>query len=164
MTPARARRYRPRAVGEFDASYSVAVAGSVDDCFAVLTEFADYPNWSKPVMTCEVLDRHADGLPRRVAFAVDMVKTVRYTLEYSWTPPRGGTWKLVEGELKSVQGSYVFESAGPDRTKATCSQSVDVGFWVPGPIRRMLEQKALRDSVEEFRQAVEARARSAKHG
>jgi len=149
-------------VGDFDASYSVAVAGSVDDCFAVLTEFAEYPNWSKPVMTCEVLDRHPDGLPCRVAFAVDMIKTVRYTLEYSWTPPGGGTWKLVDGELKSVVGSYVFEPVGANRTKATCSQTVDIGFWVPGPIRRTLEQKALRDSVEEFRAAVEARARTAK--
>jgi len=149
-------------VGDFEASHSVAVAGSVDDCFAVLTDFADYPNWSKPVMTCEVLDRHPDGLPRRVAFAVDMVKTVRYTLEYTWDPPRGGRWKLVEGDLRSVEGSYVFEPAGAHRTKATCSQSVDVGFWVPGFIRKTLEQKALSDSVEEFRRAVEARARSAK--
>lgn len=149
-------------MGDFDASYSVAVAGSIDDCFAVLVDFADYPNWSKPVMTCEVLDRHADGLPRRVAFAVDMVKTVRYTLEYTWDPPRGGRWKLTGGDLKSVEGSYVFEPAGATRTKATCSQSVDVGFWVPGFIRKTLEQKALQDSVEEFKAAVEARARSAK--
>jgi hypothetical protein len=151
-------------MGDFDASHAVPVAGSIEDCFAVLVDFADYPNWSKPVMTCEVLDRHPDGLPRRVAFEVDMVKTVRYTLEYTWDRPRGARWKLVEGDLKSVEGSYVFEPAGAGRTKATCSQSVDVGFWVPGLIRRTLEQKALRDSVEEFRQAVESRSRGAGKG
>ena len=74
--------------------------------------------------------------------------------------PRGGRWHLVEGDVKAVQGSYRFEPAGA-RTKATCTQEVDVGFWIPGPIRRTFERKALQDSVEEFRRAVETRAKSA---
>src|SRR5262249_16174868 len=80
-----------------------------------------------------------------------------YTLEYAWTKPQGGTWRLVEGDLKSVEGSYQFAAAGA-KTTATCSQAVDVGFWIPGPIRRTFERKALQDSVEEFRKAVEKRA------
>jgi hypothetical protein len=146
-------------VSEFSQSYSADVAGSVEDCFAVLTDFDAYPDWSGPVQECRVLDRHPDGLPRRVLFAVSMVKTMRYTLEYTWDKPHGGRWHLVEGDIKDVQGSYRFEPAGT-RTKATCSQSVDIGFWVPGPIRRPLEQKALRDSVEEFKKAVESRVKN----
>jgi hypothetical protein len=139
-------------------SHSVAVAGSVEDCFAVLTDFADYPNWAGPVTECRIIDRHPDGLARRVAFALDMtVKTLRYVLEYTYEPPHGARWHLVEGDVKSVEGSYRFEPAGA-QTKATCTQAIDVGFWVPGPIRRPLEQKALRDSVEDFKKAVEARA------
>jgi ribosome-associated toxin RatA of RatAB toxin-antitoxin module len=146
-------------VSDFSQSYSTEVAGSLDDCFAVLTDFDAYPDWSGPVTECRIIDRHPDGLPRRVAFSLDMtLKTIRYTLDYDWEPPRGGTWRLVEGDVKDVQGSYRFEPAGP-RTKATCSQSIDIGFWVPGPIRRPFEQKALRDAVEEFKKAVEARAR-----
>ena len=143
-------------MSDFSQSYTAEVAGSVEDCFAVLTDFEAYPDWSGPVQECRVLDRHPDGLPRRVAFAVSMVKTMRYTLEYTWEKPHGGRWRLIEGDIKDVQGSYRFDPAGA-RTKATCSQAVDIGFWVPGPIRRPLEQKALRDSVEEFKKAVEAR-------
>ena len=147
-------------MADFSQSYSVDIAGSVDDCFAVLTDFAAYPEWSGPVTECRVLDRHPDGLPRRVAFGLDMkLKTVRYVLEYEWEPPHGGRWHLTEGDLKDIQGSYRFETAKDRATKATCSQSVDIGFWVPGPIKRPFEQKALRDSVEEFKKAVEARAR-----
>ena len=146
-------------MSDFSQSYSAEVAGSVEECFAVLIDFDAYPDWSGPVTECRVLDRHPDGLPRRVAFVVDMtLKTMRYTLDYTWDRPHGGRWKLVEGDLKDVQGSYRFEPAGT-RTKATCSQAVDLGFWVPGPIRRPFEQKALRDSVEEFKKAVEGRAR-----
>jgi hypothetical protein len=97
------------------------------------------------------------GSHGKVAFALDMmIRTVRYTLEYTYDPPRGARWRLVEGDIKSVEGSYRFDPAG-DGTEATCSQSVDIGFWIPGPIRRMAEAKALRDSVEEFRKAVETR-------
>ena len=144
-------------MSDFTQSYSVEVAGTPEDCFAVLCEFDEYPRWSTPVQECRVVDRHPDGLARRVAFALDMtVKTLRYVLEYTFDPPHGATWRLVEGDVKSVEGSYRFEPAG-DRTKATCTQAIDIGFWVPGPIRRPIEQKALRDSVEEFKKAVEAR-------
>jgi hypothetical protein len=152
-------------MSDFTQTYSTEVAGTAADCFAVLCDFAEYPHWSTPVKECQVVDRHPDGLARRVAFALDMtVKTLRYVLEYQFDPPHGATWHLVEGDVKSVEGSYRFEPAG-DRTRATCTQAIDIGFWVPGPIRRPLEQKALRDSVEEFKKAVEARAgRSAQHG
>jgi hypothetical protein len=145
-------------VSDFSQSYSTPVDGSLDDCFAVLTDFEKYPDWSGPVKECRVLDRHPDGLPRRVAFTLDMtLKTIRYVLEYSYERPRRARWKLVEGDIKDVQGSYEFETDAGS-TKATCTQSIDLGFWVPGPIRRPFEQKALRDSVEEFRRAVESRS------
>jgi len=150
-------------VSEFSQSYTAEVTGSVEDCFAVLTDFEAYPDWSAPVQECRVIDRHPDGLPRRVFFAVSMVKTMRYTLEYTWDKPHGGRWRLIEGDIKDVQGSYRFDPAGA-RTKATCSQAVDIGFWVPGPIRRPIEQKALRDSVEEFKKAVETRAKKPARG
>ena len=148
-------------MADFAQSYSTLVAGSVDECFAVLVGFEDYPRWSSPIKECRVLARHGDGLGKQVAFALDMtLKTIRYTLEYTFEPPHGGTWRLVESpDVKNVEGSYRFEAKGT-RTKATCSQAIDIGFWVPGPIRRPLEQKALRDSVEEFRVAVESRARA----
>ena len=146
-------------MADFSQSYSAEIAGSMKDCFAVLTDFDAYPEWSGPVTECRVIDRHPDGLPRRVAFALDMtLKTVRYVLEYTWEPPRAGRWHLIEGDVKDVHGTYEFETV-KDRTKATCSQAIDIGFWVPGPIRRPFEQKALRDSVEEFKKAVEARSR-----
>ncbi|TMA46925.1 MAG: hypothetical protein E6J83_05580, partial [Deltaproteobacteria bacterium] len=85
-------------------------------------------------------------------------KTVRYVLEYSYDPPHGARWRMVEGDVRDVQGSYTFTPAG-GRTKATCTQAIDIGFWIPGFLRSTFEKKALQDSVEEFRKAVESRAR-----
>lgn len=145
-------------MADYRQSHSTTVAGTPEDCFAVLVDFERYPEWSSPVTSCRILTRGEDGLPRQVAFELDMtVKTLRYTLEYRFDPPRGGDWTLVEGDVAGVEGSYRFEPAG-DETRATCTQAIDVGFWIPGFLKRTFEQKALVDSVEEFRRAVEARA------
>jgi uncharacterized membrane protein len=149
-------------VSDFSQSYSTSIAAPVEECFAVLTDFSAYPKWSSPVTTCTVLERHADGLARRVAFTVDMtLKTIRYTLEYTYDPPSGARWHMVEGDVKDVQGSYRFVERDGE-TEATCSQAIDIGFWVPGLLRRTFESKALRDSVEEFKKAVESRAPAAR--
>jgi ribosome-associated toxin RatA of RatAB toxin-antitoxin module len=145
-------------VSEVRQSYSTSVAGSVDDCFAVLTDFDAYPQWSSVIKKCRVLERHPDGLAKRVEFILDMtIKTIRYVLEYEYDRPRGASWHLVDGDLKSVEGSYRFDDTASGVT-ASCSQAVDIGFWVPGFIRSLAEAKALRDSVEEFKRAVETRA------
>jgi hypothetical protein len=144
-------------VAEVRQSYSTTVAGTIDDCFAVLTDFEAYPQWSSVIKKCRVLERHPDGLAKRVEFILDMtIKTIRYVLEYAYERPTGATWRLVDGDVKDVEGSYHFDATSAGVT-ATCSQAVDLGFWVPGFIRSLAEAKALRDSVEEFKRAVETR-------
>lgn len=145
-------------MSEYSQTYSTAVAGSVDACFNVLVDFERYTDWSSPITKCRIVDRYPDGLARRVEFHLDAkVKTLRYVLEYEYDPPHGARWHLVEGDIAGVEGSYRFEPAG-ERTTATCSQSIDVGFWVPGFLRRTFEASALQQTVEEFRAAVEKTA------
>ena len=145
-------------MAEVRQSYSTTVARTVDECFTVLTDFEAYPQWSSVIRKCRVLERHPDGLAKRVEFTLDMtIKTIRYVLDYAWERPHGATWHLVEGDVKDVEGSYRFDET-PAGVTATCTQAVDLGFWVPGFIRSLAEAKALRDSVEEFKRAVETRA------
>ena len=142
-------------MGEYSQSYSTDIAASAEACFEVLIDFERYPQWSSPIQVCQVLDRYPDGLPRRVEFQMNMtIKTLRYVLEYEYDRPRGARWHLVEGDVAGVEGDYRFEESG-GKTRATCNQAIDVGFWVPGFLRSTFEAKALHDSVEEFRTAVE---------
>ena len=144
-------------MSEYRQTYSTTVAAPVAECFAVLTAFEDYPRWSSPITSCRVLERGPDGLPKRVEFMLDMtVKTIRYVLDYEYDPPGEARWSFVEGDVTDIQGAYRFEERG-GKTVATCTQSIDLGFWVPGFIRSTFEKKALRDSVEEFKRAVEQR-------
>lgn len=145
-------------MSEYSQTYATDVAASPDECFAVLTDFDAYPRWSSPISSCRVLERGTDGLPRLVDFMLDTpIKTIHYVLEYEYDPPHRARWRLVEGDVKDVHGAYDFAPIATG-TRATCTQEIDLGFWVPGFLRKTFEAKALRDSVEEFKRAVESRA------
>ncbi|MGH7859981.1 MAG: SRPBCC family protein [Candidatus Binatia bacterium] len=138
-------------------SFTTDIDASPENCFEVIADFPSYPNWSSVITRTAVLDTYPDGLARRVEFELDMtIRTVRYVLDYSYEPPHRLRWKFVEGDLADVEGAYIFERAGK-KTRTTCEQAVSLGFWLPGPIRRIAEQKALKDSVLEFKSEVEKR-------
>ncbi|HUI25941.1 MAG TPA: SRPBCC family protein [Candidatus Kryptonia bacterium] len=140
--------------------FSTEVAASVAECFATITDFDAYPQWSSSVQDIRVLDRYPDGLARQVEFRISIaIKTIRYVLEYEYEPPHRLTWHAVDGDIDAIEGAYEFEKLSAKQSRATCRQAVSVGFWVPGPIRRMLEQSAVQQSVLEFKQAAEARAK-----
>jgi ribosome-associated toxin RatA of RatAB toxin-antitoxin module len=142
--------------------FATEVEASVHQCFATITDFERYPDWFSTVQRTEVLQRYPNGLAQRVALRVDMkLKTIGYVLEYEYDKPTGLTWKMVEGDLESIEGSYLFEKLGPKRSRATCRQTVAIGFWVPGPLRTLIERQALRTSVLEFKAAAESAAKAA---
>ena len=145
-------------------SFTTPIDAPAELCYAAIADFESYPSWSSPVTRIAVLDRHPDGHARRVEFVVDMkLREVRYVLEYTWHPPNRLTWKMAEGDLADIEGSYVFEANGAGKTTATCSQAISLGFWVPSLVLKPIEQTALRQSVLEFKAEAERRAHATAH-
>jgi ribosome-associated toxin RatA of RatAB toxin-antitoxin module len=143
-------------------TFTTEVEASVQQCFATITNFEQYPGWFSTVENTKVLERYPNGLAKRVALRVDMkLKTIGYVLEYEYDKPARLTWNEVEGDLESIVGSYEFEKLAPKRSRVTCRQAVAIGFWVPGPIRVLIERQALKQSVLEFKAAAEKAARAA---
>lgn len=137
---------------------SLQIAASPADCFAAIIEFERYPEWFSAVSSARVLERDKAGVGRVVEFTADMrIRTVRYVLEYAYKRPTELTWRSVDGDLESVQGRYTFRKLGPELTEATCRQEIQLGFWVPGPLRKIAERTALRQSVGELKTEVERR-------
>jgi hypothetical protein len=148
-------------MAEVQQSYSTDIEAPTSLCYRAIGEFEAYPTWSSPITQANVLERYPDGAARHVEFFIDMkLKTLRYVLEYTWAPPHRLSWRMVDGDLAGIEGSYHFEPKGARRTHATCSQAVSLGFWVPGMVRRTLEQTALRQSVLEFKAEAERRAQT----
>ena len=146
-------------MAEADQNFSAEIDAPIECCVETLLDFAAYPRWSSPILETTVLSLDDAGRAEHVAFALDMkIRTVRYTLAYEYDLPIRARWHLVEGDLSSVLGSYLFEPLSKTRTRATCAQTVDIGFWIPGPLLRIVERQALRDSVLEFKAEAERRA------
>jgi len=143
-------------------THTEVVEAPIELCYDTIVDFEHYPAWFTAISTAKVLEHDRERGLWRVRYELNMiVKTVTYTLSYAGARPGKLDWKLVEGDVKNVEGSYVFTSLEPDVTEAACSQGVDVGFWIPGPLRRTFERTALVDSVREFKKAAEERARAA---
>ena len=143
--------------------FSAEIAAPVGVCFEVITTFERYPEWFSAVSEANVLERYPDGLGKIVEYFMDMfLKRIRYVLESEYEQPSRLTWHSVDGDIESIQGSYDLEPIDKTHTRATCRQAVTVGFWVPGSIKKMIEQNALKQSVLEFKAAAEAAYRESR--
>ena len=144
-------------MSEYRQSYSTTIAAPVTDCFAVLVAFEDYPRWSSPITSCRVLEHHADGLPKRVEFMLDMtVKTIRYVLDYTYDPPHGATWTLVEGDVTDIEGAYRFEES--DGRHDGDVHAGDRSRLLAAGLRA---QRPREEGAARFRRGVPARGRGA---
>jgi ribosome-associated toxin RatA of RatAB toxin-antitoxin module len=141
--------------------FTTEVAASVAQCFSTITDFGKYPTWFSSIEHTQVLSRWPDGLAKRVEYRIDMkLKSIRYVLEYVYDKPTRLDWESVDGDIEAIAGSYVFEKLAPKRSRVTCRQAVSLGFWVPGPLRAIMERQALKQSVLEFKAAAESAAKA----
>ena len=146
-------------MGTKRAERQILVDATPQRCFDALLEFETYPDWQAAVKDCEVLSRDGDGRGRRVAFDIDAkVKTVSYTLDYSYEEPHLLTWQFVEGDVKDVDGEFTLEDQGDGTTLATYALRLDAGVWMPGPIKSMLTDGVMQGAVEDLKARVEATA------
>jgi ribosome-associated toxin RatA of RatAB toxin-antitoxin module len=137
-------------------SHSETIAASPQACFDALLEFETYSDWQSGVRSCRVLERDAAGRGSLIETSIDAkLRTVRYVLRYNYDEPRRIWWDYVEGDVKSIEGAYTLDVLDGG-TRATYEVGVDVGFFVPGPIRKLLGETMLRRSVRELKERVEA--------
>lgn len=130
------------------------IAGTPEACFAAVCDFVSYPAWQSAVRAVEV--RTIDDAGAVVAFVVDArVRHIRYVLRYGFHPPDRIDWTLVEGDVRAVEGDYVFEDLGDGTTRATYRLAIDPGRFVPGPVRSLLTDTVMRGSVRELKERVE---------
>lgn len=128
------------------------VDAPLEEVVAALLDFERYPQWSSTFAQVRVLERDAEGRGALVAFAVDAkVRRVRYTSRYEYDLPHGFRWHMEHGDVKALRGGYTFAPLDAARTDVTVSIEFDVGFYVPGPVKKVIRDQALRTSVQELR-------------
>jgi ribosome-associated toxin RatA of RatAB toxin-antitoxin module len=143
-------------MGTRRAEQQVVVEGAPSACFEALTDYEEIATWQSTVKSCEVLSHDPAGRGREVAWEIDAkVRSLSYTLEYSYDEPHRIACAFVEGDLKDLDAEYLFEEREDGTTLATFSLRVDPGTWVPGKVARILNDRVMRRSLEELKRRVE---------
>jgi uncharacterized membrane protein len=138
-------------------SDTIDVEASVERLFEVATDFEAYPEWNANIKNVEVRERDDEGRARLVWYEVDAkIKKLKYVLEYDYTDaPEAFSWKLVDGDVKELRGSYRFDDFG-DVTEVQYETAIDPGFKVPGMLKRQAERQIVKGALEDLKKRVEA--------
>jgi uncharacterized membrane protein len=144
-------------VGRKRAERQIVIGAPPKQCFDALVDYESFPDWQRAVKSCEVLSRHKDGRGKEVSFEIDAkVKAISYTLDYRYEEPHLIAWNYVEGDVKDVDGEFVFEDQGDGTTLATYALRIDPGVWLPGRVASLLNEQVMQGSMEDLKRRVEA--------
>jgi uncharacterized membrane protein len=147
-------------MGRKHVEQQITIDATPQACFDALTDYESFAQWQDAVKSTEVISRDEHGRGREVEVEVDAkVKTIRYRLAYEYEEPHRIGWDYLEGDLKEIDGEYIFEDQGDGTTLATYSLAIDPGVWVPGPIQRMLSDQVMRGHMEDLKRHVESNDR-----
>jgi uncharacterized membrane protein len=132
------------------------IKAPADKIIDALTDFDTFPSWQAAVVECEVLERDSDGRGSRIRMKVDAkIRKVDYIVRYSYDLPNGFAWEQESGDLKENTGKYTFRPRDDGGTDVTVDIVAEVGFFVPGPMKKLIREQSLKNSLRELKKRVE---------
>ena len=115
-----------------------------------------FTDWQAAVLECEVLERDASGRGSLVRMKVDAkIRKMDYIVRYSYDLPNGLGWDQESGDLKENTGKYTFSPREDGSTDVTVDIVAEVGFFVPGPMKNLIREQSLKNSMRELKKRVE---------
>lgn len=138
---------------------TIEVAAPREKVLAALLDVEAYPDWQDDVKEAEVLERDAQGRPLESKVVQDaLVKKIRVRVRYEHQGPDGLSWTLVEGDVKSLQGSYRLADSGTG-TSVTYTLDVDpgraLGMLLRGPVVDRVRDRIMDGTLKALRAHVE---------
>jgi len=128
----------------------------VDKIVDALMDFDSYPEWQGSVLRIEVLERDAEGRGSLIHMNVDAkIKKLQYTVRYTYDLPNGYSWEQTEGDLKENTGRYSFKPLEDGSTEVTVETVTEVGFFVPAPMKKLIAEQSMKNSIRELKKRVE---------
>jgi uncharacterized membrane protein len=139
-----------------DSGLTDVINAPVDKIIDALTDFDHFTEWQSSVLECEVLERDAEGRGLRIRMKVDAkIRKMDYIVRYSYDLPNGLGWDQESGDLKENTGKYTFSPREDGSTDVTVDIVAEVGFFVPGPMKNLIREQSLKNSMRELKKRVE---------
>jgi ribosome-associated toxin RatA of RatAB toxin-antitoxin module len=137
-------------------AYSAVIQASPEDIVKVLLDFESYTDWQSGMLECTVKERDDQGRATLVEMHVDAkIKKIRYTTRYFYDLDHGKLgFDLVEGDLKECTGRYQLTAQGDGSTTVSIDITTEVGFFVPGPMKKLIRDQSLKNSMRDLKKRV----------
>jgi ribosome-associated toxin RatA of RatAB toxin-antitoxin module len=143
---------------EEEVTERMVIAGTSEQCYAVLTDFERYPEWAADIKAVSVDERDEEGRATSVTFrAAAFGRSTSYTLQYDYTKAPGElSWVQTAGDLtRRLDGVYVIEAAGNHATEINYDLIVDLMVPLPGFVKRRAEGRIMGTALRELKARVE---------
>lgn len=136
---------------------SIEIGADPEALFAIAADVDAYPDWAEGVRTVTVHDSDDQGRPARATFTIDgMMKPITYTLRYSYEEPDSISWEAEPGpDIKEMKGSYQFKQIEAG-TEVVYALRVELGFKLPGFVRRQAERQIVGVALRGLKKRAEA--------
>lgn len=120
--------------------------------FKIISDYETYHEFLAEVKQCKVIK--VEGQRKLVEYNVQVVKSFKYSLWMTESPPSGITWEFASGDIfKTSVGSWKLEDEA-GKTRATYSVEATFGMFVPGPIANALVSVNLPNMISSYHKRV----------
>jgi hypothetical protein len=147
-------------MGTVSGSSVAEIEAPLQDVWALVEDVERAPEWQGGLKELWPLERDDEGRATVCESETDgKVRTIKSTVRFAYDPPTTLNWTQEQGELKSVEGSWVLEDLGQGRTRATYALEVDLGrmlgLVIRGPMIDLLRGMLVNARAGELKQAME---------
>lgn len=147
-------------MGKLIASHTVEIEADREAVFDVAADLPNSPVWQPSIESVKVLDSYDDGRAKRVEMESDaVVKKTKQIVRFEYDGPSGMTWTQEKGDVKSLDGRWIFEEAGEGKTQATFELEVDpgrmLGMMLRGPVEGKVKEFLTKGAAEGLKEHVE---------
>ncbi|GEM_PF-203194 len=144
------------------ASQSLIIAAPVAQCFAVITDFANYPKFLPEISATTVRTLDADENTLEVDITAQIVMALKYTIHVECEAPHHVAWRMIRGNVMKINaGSWTLTAKGKS-THAQYDIEVTLGALVPQAITKVLIETTLPSTLNHFKQRIESLTRKTK--
>lgn len=136
-------------------SESIEIKATPKQCYAVITDYKNYPEFLKELDAIEVKSKK--GNTAEVTYQINLIKKIRYTLKMTGKPHERVEWSFVEGDvMKDNHGYWEFEEIKKGVTRATYHVDITFGLFVPSLITKKLIGSNLPSMLKAYKERIES--------
>ena len=140
-------------------SSSAEVGAPIERCWEVVEDVASAPDWQGGLLELDVIERDEEGRPLVCdALSDAKLRKVRTRQRFTYERPNRLAWKMIDGELDSMEGYWQLEDLGHGRTRLTYGLAVDpgrMGLLARGPLERAARAILVNPRAKELARRVE---------